>query len=111
MNKREIIAVVCGPVGFDTIPKATWPAALAALAKVPATTLTNEAMTKIKTKSAKRMKSFFEVFPIEALMISPTDFPSFLAEAKRELKSCKPPKKIPPTTHHKKTGTQPKTAA
>ena len=38
-------------------------------------------------------------------------FPPFRAEAKRDPKSCRPPKKIPPITHHKKTGTQPNTAA
>ena len=114
MNKTEMIAVVwlfVSPWAFVTKPVTIFPASSGFVRNVPATTFTNEAITRIKTRSAKIMKSLFEVFPIEALMISPTDFPSFRAEAKSEPKSCKPPKKIPPITHHKKTGTQPKTAA
>ena len=43
---------------------------------VPATTFTNDAITRINTRSAKMMNNFFAVFPIDDLIISPTDLPS-----------------------------------
>ena len=79
--------------------------------KVPATTLTNEATTKSKTKIANSVKSLPAIGPIDCLIISPTDFPLLRIDAKSEPKSCKPPKKIPPITHHSETGNQPKTEA
>ena len=109
MNKIEIIAVVWLFVGFETRPNIT--GLPAAVKKVPATTFTNEAITRIRTRSAKMIKSFFAFAPIVSLMISPTDFPLCLIDAKSEPKSWTPPKKIPPIMHHKNTGTHPKTAA
>ena len=85
IKRREIIAVDCAPVGFVTKPKVF--AASAAVKKVPATTFTKDAITRINTRSAKIIKSFFALEPIESLMISPTDFPSWRIEAKREPKS------------------------
>ena len=105
MNRREIIAVVWFPVGAVETPKPP------SLMKVPATTLTKDAITRISTSSAKIVKSFWALFPMESRMISPTDFPLWRRDANREPKSCRPPKKIPPMMHHKNTGTQPKTAA
>ena len=74
IKRREIIAVDCAPVGFVTKPNVF--AASAAVKKVPATTFTNEAITRISTRRAKIIKSFFAFEPIESLMISPTVFPS-----------------------------------
>ncbi len=111
MKRNEIIAVVWFPVGFKTNPNLPEAKSSAEVKKVEATTLTNEAITRIKTRRAKMMKSFFEALPIVDLMISPTDFPPFLTEAKSEPKSCNPPKKIPPTTHQRKNGTHQSRAA
>ena len=44
-------------------------------------------------------------------MISPMDWPLWRIDANSAPKSCTPPKKIPPIRTHKRTGTQPKTAA
>ena len=82
MNSKEIIAVVWFPLGLPTKPKEP-----AAEKNVPATTFTNEAITRISTRRAKIIKSFFAFDPIESLMISPTDFPSWRIEAKSEPKS------------------------
>ena len=94
-----------------TKPKAVLPASSATVRKVPATMLTKEAITRINTRSAKMMKSFFALDPMESSMISPTDLPSCLIDANKDPKSCRPPKKIPPIIHHRNTGTHPKMEA
>ena len=70
-----------------------------------------EAITRISTRSAKMMKSFLALDPMESSMISPTDLPSCLIDANKDPKSCRPPKKIPPMIHHRNTGTHPKMEA
>ena len=70
-------------------PNAFAPSAisLAVVINVPATTLTKDAITRIKTIRVKMMKSFFAIFPMDWLMISPTVFPSLRIDAKRDPKS------------------------
>ena len=111
MNSSEIMAVAWLLFGFVTKPKATLPASSGAVRKVPATTFTKDAMTRISTSSAKMMNRRLARSPMEVRMISPTDLPSLRMDANREPKSWRPPKKIPPKTHHRNTGTQPNTEA
>ena len=55
IKSTEIIAVVWFGVGFVVKPNFT----LSAEKNVPATTFTNEAITRMSTRRAKMMKSFF----------------------------------------------------
>ena len=105
MNSMETMAVVSLPVTVPVVRPTL------SEAKVPATTLTKEATTRISTSRAKIRKSLWALGPMESRMTSPMDLPSCRMEANREPKSCNPPKKMPPTTHQRNTGTQPKTAA
>ena len=71
----------------------------------------NAAMTISEKSQQKPRKSFLPVFPMYLSMRSPIDFPSFLTLAYSAPKSVTAPKKIPPITTQRNTGTQPNTAA
>ena len=63
------MAVVWLPEGEAVTPNPL------SLIKVPATTLTKEAITRMRTRSAKIVKSFCALRPMESRIISPTDLP------------------------------------
>ena len=108
INRIEIIAV--DSLAARVAPVTASPLAVV-LPKVLATIELKAATTRIRVRYPKVKNSFLAALPIELSMISPIDCPLFLREANRAPKSCTPPKKIPPIKTHKRTGTQPKTAA
>ena len=72
MNSMEIIAVVSLPV---TASPVVMTEAASLDMKVPATTFTKDAMTRIRTSRAKMRKRVLAFLPIVSPMISPTDLP------------------------------------
>ena len=79
--------------------------------KVPATISANAAITSRVNSQQNKRNSFRPVFPIYFSIKSPMDFPSFLTLAYKAPKSVTAPKKMPPKTIHRRTGTHPNTAA
>jgi len=76
MNSREIIAVVWLPVGLVVMPNCP-----ASLKKVPATTFTKDAITSRSTSRAKMMNSLWALLPMESLITSARERPSWRTEA------------------------------
>ena len=113
MNSTEIMAV-----RMFAILAASTAAALAGspdgtgdTAKVLATIEAKAATTKISVRYAKMQNSFLAVPSIFCAMTVASVCPLWRIEANSAPKSCVAPKKMPPMSTHKSTGTQPKMAA
>ena len=91
-------------------PSSATPAAFV-LPKVEATMDANAATTNSSVNHANVRNSRFAFWPIVSRMTSPMDWPRLRMDANSAPKSCTPPKKMPPTTTQRRTGTQPKIAA
>ena len=108
MNRTEIVAVE--RFALRLAPSNALPAALV-VPKVDATMDANAATTSSSVSHAKVRNRRFAFWPIVSRMTSPMDWPLLRTEAKSAPKSWTPPKKMPPTTTQRRTGTQPKIAA
>ena len=79
--------------------------------KVPATMSANAAMTMPQNSQQNSRNSLRPVLPMYFSISMPMLLPSFLTEAYRAPKSVTAPKKMPPSSTHSRTGSQPKAAA
>ena len=91
-------------------PSSATPAAFV-FPNVEATMDANAATTNSSVNHANVRNSRFAFCPIVSRMTSPMDWPRLRMDANSAPKSCTPPKKMPPTTTQRSTGTQPKIAA
>ena len=104
MKMIEIIAV-CSLARFDAA------AAVALTANVLATMEANAATTSSNVRYAKMQNSFFAVLSMFSATTTASVWPLWRSDANKLPKSCIAPKKMPPMSTHKSTGTQPNTAA
>ena len=109
MNSTEIMAVRLFARFVPVI--STTPSALGTTAKVPATMDAKAATTRISVRYAKTQNSFFAVSSMFSWITLASVWPLWRSDANRAPKSCMAPKKMPPMSTHKSTGTQPNTAA
>ena len=100
---------------METIPAAPLVCAASTRApkalKVPATMSANAAMTMPQNSQQNSRNSLRPVLPMYFSISMPMLLPSFLTEAYRAPKSVTAPKKMPPSSTHSRTGSQPKAAA
>ena len=113
MNSTEIMAVRMLAILADSVE-----AALAAssngtgtTAKVLATMEAKAATTKMSVRYAKMQNSFLAVSSMFWAITVASVCPLWRMEANSAPKSCIAPKKMPPRSTHRSTGTQPKMAA
>ena len=104
MKMTEIMAVC-------SLARLVAGAAVAETTNVFATMEANAATTSSNVRYAKMQKSFFAVLSMFSATTTASVWPLWRSEANRAPKSCMAPKKMPPMSTHKSTGTQPKTAA
>ena len=108
MNSTEMTAV--DKFASRLAPSSATPAALV-FPNVDATMDANAATTRSSVSHAKVRNSRLAFCPIVSRMTSPIDWPRLRIDANRAPKSWTPPKKTPPTTTQRSTGTHPKIAA
>lgn len=113
MNSTEIMAVrmlAKFPVSTATALAAS-SVGTGATAKVLATMEAKAATTKMSVRYEKMQNSFLAVSSMFSAMTVASVCPLWRMEANSAPKSCMAPKKMPPMSTHRSTGTQPKMAA
>ena len=104
MNSTEIMAVCW-------LARLVASVAAAETTNVFATMDANAATTSSRVRYAKMQNSFLAVSSMFSATTVASVWPLWRMDANSEPKSCMAPKKMPPMSTHKSTGTQPNTAA
>ena len=107
-NSREIVPAA--PLEAAVSARTVGSAEEKAL-KVPATISAKAAMTRSVNSQQNSRNSLRPKRPMYFSMMRPMDLPSFFTLAYSAPKSVTAPKKMPPSSSHSSTGSQPKAAA